>query len=1128
MKNKITTKTIAAIIMLVFVVSFYSPISVNANNLTISDLYSNPNQSSYGDQFKFKAAQVLKSGIVQEVVGCTGVTDKVAGWMASVLKYGIGEKAQEKAEKDLRKQLEINCKAGKAASEGGAGAVPVVNDQTSTVKTIFEIIAAGLDTDACLEKVASTDKDLLLQMQKDAEEKKAENLEEQCFNGIAITLAKNQLTSMTRSVMNWANTGYGGNPFFIQNMGVFTGNIEKNILNDSIYQLNNGGAYPYGSDFSKSLIRSFDHTGLGSSSYNLFEDITSDLSYFLTDKDSYISSTNSDGSEKTPLQISQEANDRFANDFSVGGWDGWLALTQRDANNPLGFTIRSSQYIADRVNEQITEKKDEIAQNNGFLSQKECTKWITYDEKTQKPLTNPKYTEWQRQSLGLTSGVTITSIPEQFVTSARKRTQYDQCALDGWKITTPGSLIKEKVTNYLNSPERQLELADTINESLNALFSVLISKLEEGGLSSLSDSVVTTNWTDNINSFSSIDNSTRATSAYGNAYGNFNLTKDLGNTYIHDDVYCLGKWDAENNIAEPDKNNPKCKDFSSLSQRSLYLGVSPISEDEANNQKVPTSNIYYIVSKAGKTKLIENGYNGWEVGDRTFWDGSGWQNWKAKQTSPIKKRGVIQIQKDYVVAAKEILKTLPSIMPKIGELDYCIPGPNPNYKINSSNAQSAYQAWANSIDVGIKDSSGERYGVGIDKKRGDLSYDNWVNIYEDNPNVLEHIKQSYFHIQTIVQFSNICNSEQNKGKIIGGALGGLWGVAIGALVDWYHDDCSGDYFYVNNGNLSVDDNNHLNEKKVLAEKVKDYVNNVQMPAFFESFDKMMNVMYFDNMTKKYKEYENRAVDTTKDLNPSYIPMAESGLDLTKNITYYDEEINDLTDEYNNAISQASTNISKLEIIRDEVSTIIKAAQDRRDTALLEKIKKDKCGTQYANCIDEINVDGNDTNMTFNFIKKATAADKTTCEAQYETCLNTPVSAADKAAYLAKYADCFDEEDNQFYDPEEIMGTSSYGTERCSNGTDDDLDGLVDKKDPDCSSSNTTTTTTYKCEADIGSEYITTNVGGGIVPGTYSTCEQFTNEMSCLKRVYYMEADETNGPNTGVNTYKVFGCAWNNI
>ena len=72
----------------------------------------------------------------------------------------------------------------------------------------------------------------------------------------------------------------------------------------------------------------------------------------------------------------------------------------------------------------------------------------------------------------------------QYVYGPNKISEFDKCVQ--FETVTPGSIIKDKVSTYINSPERQLELADDINKVLNTLFSTLISKLQNQGLSSLS------------------------------------------------------------------------------------------------------------------------------------------------------------------------------------------------------------------------------------------------------------------------------------------------------------------------------------------------------------------------------------------------------------------------------------------------------------------------------------------------------------------------------------------------------------------------------------------------------------------------------------------------------------------
>jgi hypothetical protein len=1090
MKKQTVTKIILSVIIFALFVSIspvFSTTEAAVSNTVISDLFSNPNQSGeIYNKYKFTTAQVLKSGILQNVIGCTGVVNKVATWMARFQSspFKMKQKAEAEAKKRVE-QIKAACKATKAAITQGLGLVPTASDTTTSTQTAFEKF--------CAESVdAKNDAQIALAL--DAQEAQtAQTVKEQCFDGIAITLAKNQLTAMTRSATNWVNSGYGGNPLFVQNMTNFTNNIERNVLETGIDALlaPDGNQNPYASDFARSSIR-----GYGSSSHNFLGNLQSDLGAFINDPVSYYSDNSINRAERTALQRAQDANSAFANDFSVGGWDGWLALTQRDQNNPLGFTMLASQQLADTQAAQINLKKDELTQNNGFLSQKTCVKWQVYTEDG-KPKISDEYTKW-RSSLrsNFEKG---TRMPEMFEYSTSKpsvcyKAGGECCAPEdkgGWKIVTPGSIIRDKTTNYLNSPERQLEFAKTINDSLNALFSVLISKLEGGGLSGLSESVANnSNWNDSSNRISTDDGSGSTPYNNNGAYNGFNLTRDLGNTYIYDDVYKAGTWDARSGINLTDQGD----------QMSLGYVPPVYKNNTIKEENLITSNIYWDVKNPGNINLVENGYNGWEVGDRAFWDGSGWQNWKCQankdgkctnQLNPVKTRGVIQIQKDYIVAAKEIMKVLPSVMTKLGELDYCIPGPNPSYKSNSSNAQSAYLDWVGTLYVGPMGGDGNRTQLSIDRP-GDRTYDNLQNIYKDNPNVWRKI---------------LGNTGTEEGMQF--------------LLTWFNS-----YRFGKNGGYSGGSVAFIESHNNVMNMTLNYVNNSLFQNFYELFDKMMDKMYFKNMVNKYIETEN-----TPDLitNKGYIQMAESGLNLTKDISYYNDDISKTLQDYRDSINQAQLNISKLEPIKVEVSKIIKAAQDRRDAALLEKIKKDKCDTQYKQCMSM--TAENSGQVSFKIIPVASAAISTPCDENYKICMETKVSDADKKAFNVKYAGCLEEENIQFFDIEDITGpNTSRGEERCSNGIDDDLDGLVDAKDPDCLpnggnpiiiAAHCETNTAYATSKNTHGKSINSCSDQDMTAKNQGVSEA-VRKTSCENYSYYRD---NNGIDESTDPYVIYSCDW---
>lgn len=1061
MKKQTKTKIISGLIIFAFLLPIIvSPLKTTAaTNSSMSSLYANPNQNNAKNPYKFKVSDVVNSNLLTHVVGCTGVVNKVATWMARFQSSPLNMKKKADALREQTlKQTKDACASIKAGVKLSQGLLPNVT------------ITPATDTAAekwCAENVESRDDKQIQLAIEDQEARQAQTIKDQCFDGIAITLAKNQLTSMTRSAVNWVNSGYGGNPFFVQNMTNLTNNIEKNVLETGIdILLSPENESPYARDFARSTIRGYSSgVGTGSSSLNFLSNLSSDLGAFITDPKSYYTDDQlwQAYDTRTALQRAQDANNTFANDFSSGGWDAYLALTQKPQNNPLGFTMLASQKLSDTQSQQISDTKDELAQNNGFLNQKTCVEWQLFDD-TGKPLKK------NTQTLGA-----INNVGGNIVLSKTKSNSgYDKCWT--WKTITPGSIIKEKTTSYLNSPERQLELADTINESLNALFSILISKLESGGLSGLSDSVVNTNWTDSMNTIETGYDS----DPYDNngAYNGFNLTRDLGNTYIHDEVYKAGTWNANSRINLTDKNER------------MSIGYVPPVYADAEKINTISSNVYWTVTGPGNTKIIENGYNGWEVGDRAFWDGSEWQNWKCgplnaqggctNQISPIKNRGVIQIQKDYIVAAKEILKVLPNVMPKLGELDYCIPGPNPSYKTNSTDAQSTYQDWVGSLYVGPID---ENRSVFTIDHAGQRTYDNLINIYKDNPSVWK--------------------------KILGGMQ---W---LLTNFDGYHY-LSGKWFSGDN-----EDKEDLDRHSYWAEINLDYTNSSLFQNFYEVFDKMMDKLYFKNMTSKYLEYENKSLNINTDENPAYIPMSESGLALTRNIQYYNEDITEVMDGYTEAINQAKINISKLEPIKAEVSKIIKAAQDRRDANLLLQINKinqiaiDNCKAEQVLCDNE----------TENVAQ---------CLVEYNLCIDKAVENGGiltAAQYKTKYAGCLDEENIQFYDPDELTNGGSAEGERCFNRIDDDLDRLIDSKDPDCKDATSTTTTVEAhCETNT-LNYTTSRVHYG--SSDISCQSQDLTSKSAGKTEQQRRSDcesyDYYRPNNGIDEspdpYIIYTCNW---
>lgn len=1038
MKKQIIKKIISTTTIFIFVIFFLQILSPIVTSAANELNWENPNKNGKNPyKFSLNLKNVLNSGLMMQVVGCTGAVNKISGAIAELVQSKAKDVANELKNEIMAEKIKELCAKGKGAELAGVSIFP---NLTVTEASNYII--------NCKDTTFTKDVWTLKKLEKMSIDKANSDRIEQCFNGIAIQLARNQLTAMTRYTVNWVNSGFNGDPMYVRNITSLTNSMERNVLETGINILSNKTrkAFPYGSDFSRSIINNYRTGGIKYGATNLLDSLASDLGNFVTDPRSYYSEENL---KETPFERSTRVNNAFSNDFSVGGWKLWLGLTQREQNNPLGFTMLASQYLADQEQQKIEETKQELLTNQGFLSQKRCTKWQVFTEENVQKMNGDK-----------------------FVFSKNKTSNFDKCW--SYETVTPGSVIKDKVSTYLNSPERQLELADTINESLNTLFTSLISKFQNQGLSSLSSENYTFSnpnmgtgyGSNNLDSGDIFGEST--SSGYTN--GSFDLTRDLGNKYIHDydiNESNLGDWDASINTIT--KNN-----FKSTMER-LNIGIPPTklkTIEGQEDQVIPLTNVYYVVKKAGTTKLFENGYNGWAIGDRAFWNGSEWQNWKKGTANPIKERGVVQIQKDYIVAANELLKKLPSIMPKIGELDYCIPGPNPSWETNYAETESKLFDFSNSVKA-IPSSSSKWWGT--TEKMTFSSARSGDSVYDDYKKMFDGTSLSWW--DSVLHTSMIGN--------------------ISILGDM------GDTTKIEDTNWAMTRIDMFNEDISNASE-----------NFPKIFKENMASMYGDRMLKPFKEKENTSEQIP---NPEYIPMAEEGLNITKNIISYNEDISTATEDYKKSISELSLNIYKLDQIRSAVNKIIVNAQGRRDARLLEILKsetRENCKKERTACLAR-------TDIPIDDIEEI-------CGTQFGQCNQKTMTEAE---YKTKYASCLEEEDILYMEDFDI---TNYENEegRCNDSLDNDRDGYVDSKDPDCSGHGGNGGGPRAAYCDNGTYVTQRPLPRGM---TSTSCmaqdtilknnniPESTRKRTCESYNYYTQnegIDESSDP------YLVYDCKWN--
>jgi hypothetical protein len=576
-----------------------------------------------------------------------------------------------------------------------------------------------------------------------------EKLREECLNGVAYSLAKGQLAKMTQITVNWINSGFDGEPLYIRDRESYFQSIADGQLLSLVGPLasvQNQYIYPFGRSVAKSIINSTKST-------------------FENRAQSTLQNSLRDGA----------TTQDFANDFSTGGWDGWFSLTQNDQNNPLGFGIMTSQELADRINKKQESATAELLEGKGFLSQKKCVEYATNKRADGKNAPDPK----DEGTLG------------------RECIRYE--------TVTPGSLIQEQASSSLTSSTRQLELADSLNESLSAVFQALVNQMISQGLNSLS-------------SFSAQN----APKTFG-GLGSNKLYDSLGN-----DISNLSINGTNNKVLSVNKG------------RGWYNanGAFDITTDLGDIRKLGSDGKYYIA-----------------------------------------KKGIISLQKDYSEAVKLSLSTLPKIMPALGELDYCIPGPNPS--------------WENSAKEAIN-----------------RIIEYLQSLYFVNGEIIEPpmgLLQSGWEFNKAIQPSGGFQKIENT-------VGGAWdviqkirGKKTRAEVDQAKRDQE-------EARIQAEEQQFEKER---ATKIRE-----AQEGFF----------YYKNLIDPL--YGPSSPMRTPG-NPWYLPMAESGIQATKYIDAYAVDIEIAKQDYKDLISQTNANVYKLNVIKGKVDKIVAAARKRR-SAEMEK------------------------------------------------------------------------------------------------------------------------------------------------------------------------------------------------
>lgn len=175
-----------------------------------------------------------------------------------------------------------------------------------------------------------------------------ENARNFILNGIAWTLAKQALSMMVSSIIDWVNSGFEGSPAFVQDLQGFLTDVLDEVAGDYINYIVGGDSFicsPFRLDIAGALNLRYSNARRGR-----------------PDNEGCSFST-----------IVGNVEDFLAGNFaSGGGWEQWLRVTARPNTTPYGGLLEAEAELNIRLVNARNEEIEVLRWGQGFLSNEVC------------------------------------------------------------------------------------------------------------------------------------------------------------------------------------------------------------------------------------------------------------------------------------------------------------------------------------------------------------------------------------------------------------------------------------------------------------------------------------------------------------------------------------------------------------------------------------------------------------------------------------------------------------------------------------------------------------------------------------------------------------------------------------
>ncbi len=245
------------------------------------------------------------------------------------------------------------------------------------------------------------------------------------LDGLAWFAGNTVIKKITSQTVNWINSGFKGNPAYVTDPGQFFLNVADQTAanfiskNAALNQL----CSPFKAQVRIALVKN------------------------------YLSSSSSYGENYScTLGAIKDNFEEFTQDFSKGGWEGWLEVSQNDQNNPYGAYMQAKSSMYAEIGFQNNKYSKQLDMGRGFLSYEKC--------KESSVVTQRNIEDNSSQGDG----------------SPYAGYSVGECLDNDVETVTPGSVIEKQLNESLGTGLKRIEAADEIDEIIAALMTQLMNK----------------------------------------------------------------------------------------------------------------------------------------------------------------------------------------------------------------------------------------------------------------------------------------------------------------------------------------------------------------------------------------------------------------------------------------------------------------------------------------------------------------------------------------------------------------------------------------------------------------------------------------------------------------------------